>query len=79
MQKVSVREARERISQLLAAVSAGEEAVITRHGKPMARMVAIDAAQPSISFPDRSGFRAQQPETRGSSADLVRELRDEHG
>lgn len=79
MHKVSVREARERISQLLAAVSAGEEVVITRHGKPTARLVAIDAAQPSIAFPDRRAFRFRQPEASQSSAELIRKLRDERG
>ncbi|MBT4484723.1 MAG: type II toxin-antitoxin system prevent-host-death family antitoxin, partial [Candidatus Latescibacteria bacterium] len=37
MKTVSVREAREKIGSLLDAVSAGENIVITRRGKPVAQ------------------------------------------
>ena len=80
MQKVSVREAREQISHLLDAVEAGEEVIILRRGKPTARLVAVSkAAKAGIRFPDRTDFRAQLPQARRSSAELVRDLRDERG
>jgi prevent-host-death family protein len=39
MKNVTVVEAKSRFSALLAAVEAGEEVVVTRHGKVVARMV----------------------------------------
>jgi prevent-host-death family protein len=39
MQTVSVHQAKDRFSALLQAVEAGEEVVITRHGKKIARIV----------------------------------------
>lgn len=77
MLKVSVREARERIGELLDSASAGEEIVITRRGKPTARLVALNAEETVVSFPDHRDFRARQPVAQRSSVDLIRELRDE--
>ena len=39
MKTVSARDANQHFSKLLAAVEAGEEVVITRRGRPVARMV----------------------------------------
>lgn len=39
MKTVSARDANQHFSRLLAAVEAGEEVVITRRGKPVARLV----------------------------------------
>jgi prevent-host-death family protein len=40
-QQISLREANQRLSQYIGAVERGEEVVITRRGKPIARIVAI--------------------------------------
>lgn len=75
MQTINVRETREKLSNLLDAVASGEEIVILRHGKPAARLT---AAQPEkIRFPDRSTLRASLPPAQESSANAVRNLRDE--
>lgn len=47
MQTVSVHQAKDRFSSLLQAVEAGEEVVITRHGKKIARIVHETDTQPS--------------------------------
>jgi prevent-host-death family protein len=39
MRHVAIAEAKDRLSELVAAAEAGEEIVITRHGKPAARLV----------------------------------------
>ena len=49
MRTVSAREANQGFSKLLAEVADGEEVVITRHGKPVARLSPV---VPSI-HPDR--------------------------
>ncbi len=41
MSQVSVREARNNLSQLIRDVQAGDEVVISNHGTPVARLVAI--------------------------------------
>jgi prevent-host-death family protein len=44
MKSVSAREANQGFSKLLAEVAKGKEVVITRHGKPVARLVPIQDA-----------------------------------
>lgn len=44
MRTVALAEAKDRFSEFVAAAAAGEEIIITRHGKPAAKLVAIDAA-----------------------------------
>ena len=44
MRTVSAREANQSFSRLLQAVVEGEEVVITRRGKPVARLAPIEAA-----------------------------------
>ncbi|TXF08811.1 type II toxin-antitoxin system Phd/YefM family antitoxin, partial [Pelomicrobium methylotrophicum] len=38
-QRISLREANQRLSQYIAAVERGEEIIITRRGKPVAKLV----------------------------------------
>ncbi|WP_092013177.1 type II toxin-antitoxin system Phd/YefM family antitoxin [Marinobacter daqiaonensis] len=75
MQTINVRETRERLSNLLDAVAAGEEVVILRHGKPAARLTA--ASPEKIQFPNRSELRASLPPVQESAAQAVRELRED--
>ena len=42
MRSVALSEAKDRLSEFVAAAEAGDEIVITRHGKARARLVAID-------------------------------------
>ena len=42
---VSIRQAQTQMSRLLEAAKAGEDVVIARAGKPVARLVAIDASR----------------------------------
>ena len=46
MIKVNVLEAKNRLSELLRAVQAGEEVIIANRGEPVARLVAAAPAQP---------------------------------
>jgi prevent-host-death family protein len=41
MKRVSAREANQKFSKLLAEVARGQEVVITRHGKPVARLTPV--------------------------------------
>jgi prevent-host-death family protein len=53
MQTVSIHQAKDRFSALLQAVEAGEEVVITRHGKKIARIVHETDAQTSEAERER--------------------------
>ncbi len=46
MQAIAVYEAKNRFSEMIAAVEHGEEITITRHGMPVARLVAIGTNEP---------------------------------
>jgi prevent-host-death family protein len=77
MQTVNIRELRAQIDRLLDAVEAGEEVVIERRGKPVARLVRIAARRATVCFPDRRAFRQRIPLNRTSSAELIRALRED--
>lgn len=53
MQTVPVHQAKDRFSALLQAVEEGEEIVITRHGRKIARIVREAEAAPSEAERDR--------------------------
>ena len=54
MKTVPVYEAKTRLSELLAAVELGEEITITRHGRPVARIVAVaDASAVALTQRER--------------------------
>lgn len=74
MHTVSIREARSRISKLLDAVAKGEQVVILRRGKAVAKLVQVTEG---AAFQDRSEFRSKIPIARTQAADLVRKARDE--
>lgn len=44
--RVQLRDAKARLSELVSAAERGEETVITRHGKPVARVVPEPAEEP---------------------------------
>lgn len=80
MQKINVKDARRNISRLLDQVNAGEEIIIFRRGKPVARILQVDNQnRKPVRFPNRSAFRSKLPSMKQSSASLIRDIRDERG
>jgi len=77
MVTVTVVEAKTRLSELIDKIEAGEQVIITRHGKPVAQMSAM--RQPKQPVPDLTEFRAKMPRWRKPSHVLIREMRDEEG
>jgi prevent-host-death family protein len=75
MSTISVAEAKAHLSELLDRVEAGEEVVITRRGKAIARLCSVEPARdPLVSLAE---LRSSLPRVTRRSADVVRELRDE--
>lgn len=75
MSTVTLAEAKSHLSHLLDQVEAGEEVVITRRGQPVARISPV--AKPKRPIKSLAEFRNRMPRWRKSSAELLREMRDE--
>ena len=67
MATVSAFEAKTRFGELLERVAMGEEVVITRHGKPVARLVPEGALRIDDVRRSVEGLRALQQRIRGRS------------
>jgi len=81
MSTVSVAEAKARLSELLDKAASGEEVVITRHGKPVAKLSAVAVARPKRPIKEvlaeLEEFRKTMPPLDRPSAETLREMRDE--
>jgi len=75
MQTVSVAEAKAHLSEVLSRVEAGEEVVITRRGRQVARLAPIRKTLQPV--PSLAKFRASLPAARKSAAKIIRQMRDE--
>lgn len=70
MRKVSVKEARENLRALIDRAAAGEEIVLTRRGREVARLVAAKGGRRKL--PSLARFRAAlHPKGRPLSAEVV--------
>ena len=77
MSEVSVAQAKAHLSEILVRVEAGETVTITRRGRPVARVSGISTPKKPIDFEALRKFRESQPMSDRSSADIIREMRDE--
>jgi len=84
MATYGVAEAKNKFTHLLERVEAGESITITRHGKPVAELIATPGSRPKPDLEARraalrelSAWRKQQPPLGASAAELVRKMRDE--
>ncbi len=55
MKKVKVNEVREHLAKYLSDAEKGEEIIITKHSRPIARLVPLEA--PTSGFPDLTKHR----------------------
>ncbi len=77
METVSLAEAKAQLSKLIDRVESGEEIVITRHGRAVARVAPVELLRKPIDFEALAKVRKSNPPLRKSSAELLREMRDE--
>jgi prevent-host-death family protein len=75
MVTVNLAQAKAKFSELIDKVEGGEGVIITRHGKPVARLAPIE--QPKKPVRSLAAFRATVPRWGTSSAKLLRQMRDE--
>lgn len=74
MREINVREMRASIGRLDELVCEAGELVISRHGKPIARVLPIRGLR---TRPDHADLRARMPRVREPSQALIRAERDE--
>ncbi len=77
MVTVNVAQAKAHLSELLDKVEAGEEVVITRHGRAVAHLHSASRRKHPLMLDDLAAFRATMPSLRRPSIELLREMRDE--
>ena len=87
MQTVPIHQAKSQLSELIRAVEQGEDVVLTRHGKPVVRLVAESPEGPSEAERDRLATQALEdlrafrslwrPPAPGEKKLSWKELRDE--
>jgi len=76
MKQIGIKQARQELPDLIDRAEAGEEIVITRQGRPVARLVA--APKPKKCLPSLTGFRDAIGRRGTAAAKLLREERDGH-
>ncbi len=74
---INLAQAKARLSELLDKVEAGEEVIITRHGRPVAHVQHPSRVRRPLPLDELAAFRATMPTLRRPSAELLREMRDE--
>jgi len=77
MGTVSLAQAKARLSEVLDRVEAGEEVVITRRGRAVARVESVSKPLQPIAFDELAALRAKLPKATTSSVELIRQLRNE--
>ncbi len=76
MVTVNLTQAKARLSELLDKVEAGQDVVITRHGKAVACLSAVAGPKKPIPLQELAEFRATMPRLRRPAGELIRDLRD---
>jgi prevent-host-death family protein len=79
MDGVNIAEAKAHLDELVDRAEAGETVEITRGGKPVARLMPLAAISPKkrIDAEDLARFTASLTPSKTSSAQLIREMRDD--
>ncbi len=76
MRTVSLAEAKAHLRELLNTVEAGEEFVITRHGRAVARVSPAEKTKQPLPVKQLATLRKTVPAWTERSAGIVRQLRD---
>jgi prevent-host-death family protein len=74
MKHVGIKQARQELPDLIDRAEAGEEIIITRQGKPVAKLIAAPKARKPL--PSLAEFRKDIGRARTTAAQLLRTERD---
>ena len=75
MLTMTIAQAKTHLSELINTVESGEEVVITRHGRPVARVLPANSTKLALPLQHLAELRKQVPAWQASSAILLQELR----
>lgn len=76
MRTVSLAEAKAHLSEILTSVEAGQEVIITRHGRAVAKVTASEQPKKPLPLERLAALRARVPARSRASSTGLRELRD---
>jgi prevent-host-death family protein len=76
MGTISLADAKAHLSELVDQVEAGDSIEITRRGKRVARLTAIDSPRKPIELAALQALTGSMAQSEQSAADLVRAMRD---
>ena len=76
MRNLNIREIRQELSHLDELLATEGEVIVTRHGKPIARVLPMETAAPARRLPSLKWLRDQMPFQEIPSEVLIREDRD---
>ncbi len=74
MKKVPINQVREQLAKYLTAAEHGEEIIITKHNKPIAKLVNYEKPK-KLQFPDMTEFRKQFKSKGKPLSEIVIEMR----
>lgn len=77
MRTIGAFEAKNRLSELLVAVEHGEEVTITKHGRPVAKLVPVNQRDPARIAAAIAELRELRKQVRLAEGESVRDLIDE--
>ena len=77
MTVVKLADAKAHLSELIDRAQSGETISITKHGKPVAKLVAAKPERKPISLAELQALTEGQPRQSESAGDFVRRMRDE--
>ncbi|SEH06444.1 type II toxin-antitoxin system Phd/YefM family antitoxin [Candidatus Venteria ishoeyi] len=77
MRTISLAEAKTHLSELLNQAEIGEEIIITRHGRPVAKLAGISKTIKPFPFTELETLRNAQPKAKNDSVSLLQSLREE--
>jgi prevent-host-death family protein len=76
MKSVSVAEAKAHLSDLISKAAEGETVNITRRGKPVARLIAVQKPRKKVDVEMLRRVTEGMPPQKQSAGDFIREMRD---
>lgn len=77
MRSINLAAAKAHLSELVEEAAAGNPVCITRRGKPIAKIVAVDQQKTPLDLVALRALRATMPMQTESAGDFVRRMRDE--
>ncbi|MDN2583910.1 type II toxin-antitoxin system prevent-host-death family antitoxin [Aquibium sp. ELW1220] len=77
MRTVSIAEAKAHLSDLASRVAAGETVTITRHGKPIAQLTAVDEPRERVDLAALRALTKAVPGQSETAGGFVRTMRDD--